>query len=128
MRFLLDTHTFLWWITNDQRLSARAHEVIGTGKNKLFFSAASGWEIAIKAKLGRLQLPDDWKRFISDQLADNAIESLAIQMRHALHVHTLPTFHQDPFDRMLVAQSQLEVMPIITADAQINRYPVQVVW
>ena len=61
-------------------------------------------------------------------MADNAIESLAIQMRHALHVHTLPTFHQDPFDRMLVAQSQLEVMPIITADAQINRYPVQVVW
>ena len=128
MRFLLDTHTFLWWITGDRRLSSRAHEVIGDGENKLFLSVASGWEIAIKVKLGRLQLPGDLKSFISEQLVNNAIESLAIQMRHVLHVYTLPAYHRDPFDRILVVQSQLENMPIITADSQINCYPVKVIW
>jgi PIN domain nuclease of toxin-antitoxin system len=107
MKVLLDTHTFLWWITDSPRLSARAREVIRGGDNELFFSAASGWEIAIKAQLGRLQLPDDLEQFIVDQLSLNTILVLPIQLRHALHVYTLPQHHRDPFDRMLVAQSQM---------------------
>lgn len=128
MRALLDTHTFLWWITDDPRLSPRVRKIMSDGGNELFLSAASGWEMAIKAKLGRLQLPGDLERFISEQLALNAIESLPVEMSHALHVYKLPDHHRDPFDRMLIAQAQLENLPILTADSQISRYPVKVIW
>lgn len=128
MRALLDTHTFLWWITDDPRLSPRVRKIIGDGENELFLSAASGWEMAIKAKLGRLQLPDDPEHFIPEQMALNAIAGLPIQMSHALHVYTLPDYHRDPFDRLLVAQSRLEGLPILTADPQIAQYPVKTIW
>lgn len=124
----MDTHTFLWWITDDPRLSPRVRKIIGDGENELFLSAASGWEMAIKAKLGRLKLPDNPERFIPEQLALNAIRSLPIQMSHALHVYTLPDYHRDPFDRLLVAQSRLEGLPILTADPQIAQYPVKTIW
>ncbi len=130
MRVLLDTHAFLWWITDDPRLSLRVRTIISEGANEAFLSAASGWEIAVKAGLGRLrQLPEDnLERFISEQLALNAILSLPVRMSHALRVYTLPLHHRDPFDRMLVAQSQLEDLPVITADPIIARYPVKVIW
>ncbi len=124
----MDTHTFLWWIDDNPKLSPRAREVIGDAGNALFLSAASGWEIAIKARLGKLRLSDDLERFIADQLVTNAFSSLPIQLSHALHTYTLPDYHQDPFDRILVAQSQLENMPILTADPQIAQYSVQVIW
>ncbi len=128
MKVLLDTHTFLWWIADSPRLSARAHEVIRDSNNELFFSAASGWEIAIKAQLGRLQLPDNLEQFIVEQLSLNTILVLPIQLRHALHVYTLPQHHRDPFDRMLVAQSQVENLPILTTDPQIAQYEVKTIW
>ena len=128
MKVLLDTHTFLWWITDHPQLSPRVREIIGDGNNELFVSAASGWEIAIKAKLGRLQLPDEPQRFILEQLSLNAIQSLPIQMSHALHVFTLPDHHRDPFDRILISQAQLEGLPILTADPQIALYPVEIIW
>ncbi len=128
MRALLDTHAFLWWITDDPRLSARAREIIGDGSHTLFFSAASGWEIAIKAQLGRLQLPDKADSFVLEQLSANAFNSLPIQLSHALHILNLPRHHRDPFDRMLVAQSQLEELPILTADPLIAQYQVEVIW
>jgi len=128
MKVLLDTHVFLWWITDDPRLSSRAREIIADGANEVFLSAASGWEIAIKAKLGRLRLPDVPERFIPEQLRLNAIETLPVQMSHALHVYKLPDHHRDPFDRLLIAQAQLEKLPVLTADPQISRYPVKVIW
>lgn len=128
MRVLLDTHAFLWWITDDPRLSERARKIIGDGKNRLYLSAASGWEVAIKAALGRLKLPDAPERFIPEQLALNAIETLPVRMSHALHIYSLPRHQRDPFDRLLVAQAQLEKLPILTADTQIARYPVEVIW
>jgi PIN domain nuclease of toxin-antitoxin system len=128
MKVLLDTHTFLWWIIDSPRLSALAREVIRDSDNELFFSAASGWEIAIKAQLGRLQLPDNLEQFIADQLSLNTILALPIQLRHALHVYTLPRHHRDPFDRMLVAQSQIEKLPILTTDSQIAQYEVKIIW
>lgn len=128
MKLLLDTHVFLWWIAGDPRLPSKINEIIRNVENKLFLSAASGWEIAIKANLGRLQLPSELKDFISEQLVINDIKSLPIQMKHALHVYTLPNYHRDPFDRLLVAQSQIENLPLITADAQIARYPVKIIW
>jgi PIN domain nuclease of toxin-antitoxin system len=128
MNMLLDTHAFLWWIDDNPKLSPRAREIISDAGNMLFLSAASGWEIAIKARLGKLTLPDDLERFIADQLVANTFNSLPIQLSHALHVYTLPAHHRDPFDRILVAQSQLEDMPILTADPQIAQYPVEVIW
>jgi len=128
MKVLLDTHTFLWWITDSPRLSAWAREVIRDSDNELFFSAANGWELAIKAQLGRLQLPDNLEQFIVDQLSLNTILALPIQLRHALHVYTLPRHHRDLFDRMLVAQSQVENLPILTADPQIAQYDVETIW
>jgi PIN domain nuclease of toxin-antitoxin system len=125
---LLDTHAFLWWVNNDPRLSERARELIGDCSTTLFLSAGSGWEMAIKSQLGKLQFTTSLEAFIAEQLALNAIESLPIQLRHGLHVATLPPHHRDPFDRILVAQSQLEALPILTADPLIARYDVQVVW
>ena len=128
MRVLLDTHVFLWWINDDPRLSTHAREIITDGENTLFLSAVSGWEIAIKAKLGRLKLPGPLKTFIPEQMALNAIESLSVQMSHALHVHTLPLHHRDPFDRLLIAQAQLDNLPILTADPKIALYAIRTVW
>jgi len=128
MKILLDTHAFLWWITDDQKLSSRAREVISDAENELFFSAASGWEISIKVQLGRLKLPEEPERFIPEQLRMNFIRSLPIQMRHALFVSTLPNHHRDPFDRMLVAQAQLEEMSVLSADLQMSRYQVELIW
>ena len=128
MNVLLDTHAFLWWIDNNPKLSSRAREIISDAGNAIFLSAASGWVFAIKARLGKLTLPGDLERFIADQLAANAFSGLPIQLSHALHVYTLPAIHRDPFDRILVAQSQLEDMPILTVDLQIAKYPVEVIW
>ena len=128
MRVLLDTHTFLWWIANNKQLSNTSRNIIGNSQNELFFSVASGWEMAIKARLGKLELPKNLEQFIAEQLQQNAIAGLPIQMSHALHVYTLPPLHRDPFDRLLIAQSQLENMPILTIDPQIGRYDVEVIW
>ena len=128
MRVLLDTHVFLWWITDDRRVSPRASEVIADGRNDLLFSVASGWEIAIKASHGRIELPAPMERFLIEQLWENRIDVLPIQMSHALHVHALPHHHRDPFDRMLVAQARLEKLPILSADVRIAEYEVEVLW
>jgi len=128
MRVLLDTHTFLWWILDDPRLSARARQIISDGRNELLLSAASGWEVATKAGLGKLDLPDDLESFILDQMALNAIDGLPIRMSHALRVHRLPHHHRDPFDRLLVSQAQLEDLPILTADPHIAQYSARTIW
>ncbi|MBP7528172.1 MAG: type II toxin-antitoxin system VapC family toxin [Syntrophorhabdaceae bacterium] len=96
--------------------------------NELFLSAASAWEIAIKANLGRLHLPDRPDRFIPGQLTRNAIESLPIEMSHALRVSRLPAIHRDPFDRIIVAQSISEKMPVVTRDVFIAKYKVRTFW
>ena len=128
MKALLDTHAFLWWISDDPRLSEKAKEIIADGRNELFFSAASGWELSIKAGLGRLEIPEDLQRFIFDQLSRNAIQVLPIYLSHALHAGSLPVHHRDPFDRILVSQAILEQIPLLSADPQISHYPVEVVW
>ncbi len=128
MRALLDTHAFLWWVLDKPQVSDRVREIIADGRNELLFSAASGWEIAIKAGLGKLEVQGDLERFLTEQLSRNAIEALPIYLSHALHIHTLPVHHRDPFDRLLVAQALLEKLPLLSADPQISRYPVEVIW
>ena len=128
MKALLDTHTFLWWITDSPKLPSRVGEIISDGENELFLSAASGLEIAIKVQLGRLKVPEDLERFIPEQLRINNIKTLPIEMSHALHMRSLPAYHRDPFDRMLVVQAQAENLPILTADPLISKYQVEVIW
>jgi len=128
MRALLDTHVFLWWITDSPKLSSRAREIISDGGNTLYLSAASGWEMVVKARLGKLELPGNPVAFIFEQLSANDIIELPVRMNHTLHVYSLPPHHRDPFDRLLVSQAQLDILPIISADKQIAEYDVKVIW
>lgn len=128
MKALLDTHTFLWWITDDPRLSRRARKFIADGRNEIFFSAASGWEIAIKARRNRLRLPDTPEGFVAEQLTVNGFQSLPILLSHAVNVYDLPEHHRDPFVRLLIVQSRLEGLPLITADRDIAKYGVEMIW
>lgn len=128
MRVLLDTHAFIWWVTDNVQLSPTARNVIADPDNVLFLSSASAWEIVIKVRLGKLDLPEPPETYIPSRLIMNRFESLSIQMAHALQVVNLPALHQDPFDRILIAQSQVEEMPIITVDNKIIQYSVDVIW
>lgn len=127
MRALLDTHVFLWWNMDDPRLSDSIREIISDGRNELLLSAASAWEIAIKAGRGRLTLPAPPQEYVADRLGLHGFRPLPISLGHALHVYNLPNHHRDPFDRLLVAQAQLEEIPILTADPVIARYDVKTI-
>lgn len=128
MRLLLDTHTFLWWNTEDPRLSSRARALIADGTNEIFLSAASAWEISIKAAKGKLVLPEVPAHYILTRMGLYRFRPLPVQISHAARVHDLPRYHDDPFDRMLIGQSQVESLPIISADPQIREYEVDVLW
>jgi PIN domain nuclease of toxin-antitoxin system len=128
MNLLLDTHTFLWWNTEDPQLSTRAREMIADGQNEIYFSAASAWEISIKAAKGKLALPEPPEEYLSSRVAIYHFQPLPVQIDHAARVYELPRHHEDPFDRLLVAQSQIERMPLISADAEIQKYDVEVIW
>ena len=128
MNLLLDTHTFLWWITDAPQLSDKVRELIGDGRNRLYWSAASSWEMAIKYALGRLPLPEAPEEFLLDDLAKNRIDSLPITDLHALRAGQLPHHHRDPFDRMLIAQAQIESMALLSNDPQCSLYELKVIW
>ena len=128
MRVLLDTNALLWWITSADRLSDRARWAIEEPTNEVMVSAASAWEIAIKAERGRISLPLPAERYVPDVLTRHDFRSLDVRMAHALRAGSLPVHHRDPFDRLLIAQAQLEDMPIVSADPAIGRYDVEVIW
>jgi PIN domain nuclease of toxin-antitoxin system len=128
MKLLLDTHTFLWWNTEDPQLSARARELIADGQNGIFLSAASAWEISIKTAKGKLVLPEVPAHYILSRMGLYRFQPLPVHISHAVRVHDLPHYHDDPFDRMLIAQSQVEAIPLISADAEIQKYEVEVIW
>lgn len=128
MRVLLDTHVFMWWINEDARLSRGAVEVLAEGENELLFSVASGWEMAIKIGVGKLTVNDDLGPYLSRYLVENAIGVLPVTLSHVVGVTSLPTHHHDPFDRLLVAQAIAEEAPLVSADPQFMRYPVEVIW
>lgn len=128
MKALVDTHVFLWWIIDAPQLPPHVRELISDGGNELFLSAASCWEIAIKAQLGKITLPARPDAYIADQMAENAVQGLPIEASHAFQVFHLPPHHRDPFDRMLIAQAQLESLPIITSDPLFSKYKVKILW
>ncbi len=128
MKAILDTHIFLWWNMDDPQLSPSIREIISDGRNELFFSAASAWEIAIKAGRGRLTLPEPPESYVANRLTLHRFQPLPILLSHALHVYSLPDHHRDPFDRLLVTQGQLEDMFILTADPMIAKYEVKTIF
>lgn len=128
MKILLDTHCWLWWITAPEKLTDEAQGLIGDGRNEIFLSAASSWEIAVKYALGKLPLPEDPEKFIPPRLSRDAITPLPITHGHALHVASLPLHHRDPFDRLLISQAQVECLPIMTVDRQFKEYEVDLIW
>jgi PIN domain nuclease of toxin-antitoxin system len=128
VKALLDTHAFLWAVTDDRRLSNMARAAIAEGANEIFLSAVSMWEIVLKAKMGKLHVQGGPARFLEREIRRNHLSPLAIQPSHVLGVESLPPIHQDPFDRLLIAQAQVENLLLITGDAEMARYPVQVVW
>jgi|SRR5579864_3961050 PIN domain nuclease of toxin-antitoxin system len=127
MKALLDTHTFLWAISSDPRLS-RQGEKLFTGPSDLWFSVASVWEILVKVQTGKLPLPSPAGPYVVKELVKNQVELLPISLDHVLRLERLPLHHRDPFDRILIAQSLQERLPILTSDPMFQRYPVEVIW
>jgi PIN domain nuclease of toxin-antitoxin system len=128
MKYLLDTHAFLWFVSDDGRLSSKAGAIIKNSKNEVFFSAVSAWELSIKIKLGRLTIEEELGPFIIKQLSENNFSTLSITLFHSIYTLKLADIHKDPFDRMLIAQSQVEDMPLISKDKNIKKYKIPVVW
>jgi PIN domain nuclease of toxin-antitoxin system len=129
MRALLDTHTFLWWASEGgARVSDRVRELLEAVDTDACMSIASVWEIAIKVGTGRIELPGAVERYLPDRIRHHRFSLLPIDLPHAIRAGTLPRIHADPFDRMLVAQAQLEGLPILTADPAIAQYDVEVIW
>lgn len=128
MRLLLDTHTLLWWQTNDKRLSDRARALIADEANEIFVSAASAWEIATKQRLGKLDdVPDAAARFAELVAADGFVH-LPMTHVHCLHAGGYEVDHRDPFDRMLAAQSEIEQLLLVTRDPAFALFASKTVW
>ncbi|MBT4266579.1 MAG: type II toxin-antitoxin system VapC family toxin [Deltaproteobacteria bacterium] len=128
MKFLLDTHVFLWWIMDSPQISENARKLMSERSSDLFWSSASSWEIAVKYANGKLPLPDEPEVFIMSELSSNRISSLSITDEHSFMAGMLPIHHRDPFDRMLIAQSNFENMPLITSDQIMSQYEVKTIW
>lgn len=119
--YLLDTHILLWWFSNDKQLSKKIKNEIADSDNNIFVSSASIWEIAIKKSLGKLKVPNNLKEIIESEF-----EFLSITAEHAQQVEFLSKIHNDPFDRLLVAQCMVEKLTLITADTIIPRYDISI--
>jgi PIN domain nuclease of toxin-antitoxin system len=119
MRILLDTHILLWWLKDDKRLPDDAVNIIGNAANDIFMSTVNAWEIAIKKSLGRIQI--DMDEFL-ESIKNSGIGVLNITVNHACQISNLPDHHKDPFDRMLIAQSIVEPMRLLTHDDTLIQY------
>lgn len=128
MKLLLDTHALLWFLDADPSLSANAKALIEDPQNHKLVSIASCWEIAIKVGLKKLDLGEPATTFLPREISVNHFDLLAIELRHATFVETLPLHHRDPFDRLLIAQALIERIAIVSVDAVFDSYGVQRLW
>jgi PIN domain nuclease of toxin-antitoxin system len=128
MRLLLDTHVFLWWDGDLQRLSPAARAAFDDRGNVLLLSVASVWEMQIKLQLGKLKLLIPLARIVEEQQRANGLEVLPVTLRHVLALEALPLVHKDPFDRLLLAQASAEEATLVSADSIFASYPVKLLW
>ncbi len=122
MNLLLDTHVLIWALENNSTLSKEAIVAIQNGKNRIFVSAASAWEMSIKQALGKLEVPNN----LQQELEQHRFTMLDINLKHAQLAGSLPDIHKDPFDRMLIAQAKLEKLILITRDKYISQYDIKI--
>ena len=127
MTYLLDTHVWLWMLADPDRIRPDLAAELRADRTRLLLSAATSWEIAIKWAVGRLILPEPPATYVPSRMQRTKVEPLSVTHSHALQVATLPRQHGDPFDRLLVAQAQLEGVPIVTVDGAFDAYDVDVV-
>jgi PIN domain nuclease of toxin-antitoxin system len=125
VRVLIDTHIFIWYIQNSDRLPNSVAALINDGRNDILFSVASIWEMAIKQSTGKLNIGLPYSSFIEEQMRLNNMELLAIRLEHIELVTKLPFHHRDPFDRLLIAQAMVEDIIIVSDDSAFSLYPVQ---
>lgn len=126
MSVLLDTQAFLWWVSDDGRLSRRARTTIAA--DRCYLSSASCWEMAIKASLGKLEIPRPIARFLQEQIEVNGFSLLPISLEHASGVAELPFHHRDPFDRLIAAQALDGELAVVSSDPIFKRYGVKRIW
>jgi PIN domain nuclease of toxin-antitoxin system len=128
MKFLLDTHTFIWWDSEPTKLSPKVLEFFQDQTNTILFSVASVWEMLIKLQLGKLRLNLTLAEVIESQRQANNIEILSVTLNHILALESLPPHHKDPFDRLLIAQANVEGAVLISNDSVFGNYPVKLYW
>jgi PIN domain nuclease of toxin-antitoxin system len=128
MKYLLDTVVWLWSVGPTEKIGKKGIEILSDGANEVYLSVASAWEIAIKTRLGKYDLPDVPARYIPTRLNEQGIHPLSVTLSHSLAVYALPLHHQDPFDRLIIAQAIAEDMVILTSDRAFAAYPVEVSW
>lgn len=128
MRLLLDTHAFIWYTLNDEKLSNSAKILINNGNNQIFLSMASFWEMGIKHSIGKLRFKVPFDQFMEQQIYLNNFAILNIETTHIAIIASLPLHHRDPFDRLLIAQAMSEQIPIISIDLAFDAYPIQRLW
>lgn len=127
-RALIDTHVFIWWTGEPQRLSKLAHDFLVNPENKPALSFASIWEMQIKLSLGKLTLKTSLPELVDDEIGRNGLSLLPIELHHIYALSNLPPYHRDPFDRLLIAQSISEEMPVISIDDKFDVYGIQRLW
>lgn len=128
MKLLIDSHVLLWWGDASGQMSSHAASLLKNPKAEVLFSSASAWELAIKESTGKFRLVKPIEQFVAEQVAINDIHVLPVNLSHAFAVARLPWHHRDPFDRLLIAQAQVENAKIVTADSLIRKYDVETIW
>ena len=128
MKFIFDTHTFIWWDSEPSKLSSKVIALYQNPHHILILSVVSLWEMQIKLQLGKLKLAVPLKEIVESQISTNQIEILPIRSEHVFSLENLPSHYKGPFDRLLVAQAIVEGAILLSADANIAKYPVQVIW
>jgi PIN domain nuclease of toxin-antitoxin system len=126
VKVLLDTHIWLWWLREDPRLPQSAQEILEDGTNELLWSLVSSWEIAVKISIGKLTLDRPVERLFAEVIHDQGATLLPVAQSHCVSLASLPLHHRDPFDRMLVAQAQIEKVPLMTTAPKIAAYNVEI--
>lgn len=128
MKYIIDTHTLLWIVTDDTKLSKKAKNIYLNSKNYIFFSIISIWEMAIKISLKKLSIDLSLQDFIKKHIKGNDIRILNIELQHILLLENLHYHHRDPFDRLIISQAIKENIPIISSDKLFDSYPIKRIW